>query len=89
MNAIAIGPLVFAPDRFAAILAIAAFLTVSGILAHKVDKRFSGWARGATIAFVVGARAGHVIRHLDSFLTEPLRVICIWQGGFLLRAPTP
>lgn len=86
MNAIAIGPLVFAPDRFAAILAIATFLIASEILARKVDKRFSGWAWGATVAFVVGARAGHVILHLDSFLTEPLRVIYIWQGGFLIWA---
>jgi thiol-disulfide isomerase/thioredoxin len=86
MNAIAIGPLVFAPDRFAAILAIAAFLIASEILARKVDKRFSGWAWGATVAFVVGARADHVIQHLDSFLAEPVRVIYIWQGGFLIWA---
>ena len=38
MNAVAIGPFVFAPDRFAAILAIAAFLLLSEILARKVDQ---------------------------------------------------
>lgn len=84
MNAVSIGPLVFAPDRFAAILAIAAFLVVSEILARKVDARFSRWAWGTTVAFIVGARAGHVIQHLDSFLAEPLRMIYIWQGGFLI-----
>lgn len=86
MNTIAIGPLVLAPDRFAAILALAAFLTASEILARKVDKRFSGWAWGATVAFIVGARAGHVIQHLESFLAAPLRVIYLWQGGFLIWA---
>ena len=84
MNAVVIGPLVFAPDRFAAILAIAAFLLVSEILARKVDSRFSGWSGGAIIAFIVGARAGHVIRHGESFLAEPLRALYIWQGGFLI-----
>ncbi|MDI6028465.1 TlpA disulfide reductase family protein [Corticibacterium sp. UT-5YL-CI-8] len=86
MNAITIGPLVFAPDRFAAILAIAMFLFASEILARKVDGRFSRWAWGATIAFIMGARAGHVVQHLDSFLTEPLRMIYLWQGGFVIWA---
>lgn len=74
MNAIAIGPMVFAPDRFAAILAIAAFLLTGEILARKLDRRFSPWAWGATIAFIVGARAGHVVQHAGSFSPSP-------QGG--------
>jgi len=86
MNAIALGPLVFAPDRFAAILGIAAFLILSEILARKVDRRFSSWAWGATIVFIVGARLGHVIQHIEGFLAEPLRVFYIWQGGFLIEA---
>lgn len=86
MNAIAIGPLVFAPDRFAAILAIAAFLLLSEILARKVDQRFSSWAWSATLAFIIGARAGHVIQHGESFLAEPLRALYIWQGGFMIGA---
>ncbi|MBV2143471.1 TlpA family protein disulfide reductase [Falsochrobactrum sp. TDYN1] len=86
MNAFAIGPLVFAPDRFAAILAIAAFLFLNEILARKVDRRFSSWAWGATIAFIIGARAGHVIQHGGNFLAEPLRALYIWQGGFMIEA---
>ncbi|MDN5925753.1 MAG: TlpA family protein disulfide reductase [Hyphomicrobiales bacterium] len=88
MKAIAIGPFVFAPDRFAAILAIAALLFLSEILARKVDRRFSSWAWGATVAFILGARAGHVIKHGESFLAEPLRVFYIWQGGFMIEAGT-
>lgn len=86
MNAVAIGPFVFAPDRFAAILAIAAFLLLSEILARKIDRRFSSWAWGATVAFIVGARAGHVIQHGANFLAEPLRAFYIWQGGFTIEA---
>lgn len=86
MNAVAIGPFVFAPDRFAAILAIAAFLFLSEILARKVDRRFSSWAWGVTVAFIVGARAGHVIKHGENFLAEPLRALYLWQGGFMIEA---
>ncbi|HWJ87710.1 MAG TPA: TlpA disulfide reductase family protein [Pelagibacterium sp.] len=86
MNAVAIGPLVFAPDRFAAILAIAAFLFLGEILSSKVDRRFSPWSWGAVVAFIVGARAGHVVMHAESFLAEPLRVFFLWQGGFLIPA---
>lgn len=86
MNAVAIGPLIFAPDRFAAILAIMAFLFFSEILARKVDRRFSSWARNTMIAFIIGARAGHVVQHADSFLAEPLRALYIWQGGFMIKA---
>jgi len=86
MNAVVIGPFVFAPDRFAAILAIAAFLFLSGILARKVDERFSSWAWGASVSFIVGARIGHVLQHAGSFLAEPLRAFYIWQGGFMIEA---
>ncbi len=86
MNAVAIGPLVFAPDRFSAILAIVTFFVVSEILARKVDQRFSSWAWGAVIMFIVGARIGHVVQHAGSFLAEPLRALYIWQGGFLIEA---
>lgn len=86
MNAIAIGPFVFAPDRFAAILAIAAFLLLSEILARRIDQRFSSWSWGATIAFIAGARVGHVAQHAGNFLAEPQRALYIWQGGFMIEA---
>lgn len=86
MNAVAIGPLVFAPDRFAAILAIAAFLIVSEVLARKIDRRFSPWAWGAVLAFIIGARTGHVLEHAGNFLAEPLRAFYLWQGGFMIGA---
>lgn len=86
MNAVAIGPFVFAPDRFAAILAIAAFLLLGEILSRKVDQRFSSWVWGATVAFIAGARAGHVVQHGENFLAEPLRALYLWQGGFMIEA---
>ncbi|ODT09028.1 MAG: redoxin [Kaistia sp. SCN 65-12] len=86
MNAIVLGPLMFAPGRFAAIFAVAAFLIASEVLARKVDRRFSSWGWKAVVAFIVGARLGHVLVHLDGFIAEPLRVFAVWQGGFLVWA---
>lgn len=86
MNAIAIGPLVFAPDRFAVILAIAAFLIASEVLARKIDRRFADWAWKSVLLFIAGARLGHVVRHADGFASEPLRALAFWQGGFRIEA---
>ncbi len=86
MNAIVLGPLIFAPGRFAAIFAIAAFLIASEVLARKVDGRFASWGWRTVVAFIVGARLGHVLAHAESFAAEPLRVFAVWQGGFLVWA---
>lgn len=86
MNAVTIGPLVFAPDRFAAILGIAAFMIVSELLARKVDGRFSDWAWKAVVFFIAGARLGHVVANAEGFVAEPLRALAFWQGGFSVVA---
>jgi thiol-disulfide isomerase/thioredoxin len=85
MNAVAVGPLVFAPDRFAAIVAITTFLAVSGLLSRKVNSRFSSWAWSVATLFVVGSRLGHIVEHAANFVSEPLRVFYIWQGGFMIE----
>ena len=84
MNAVTIGPLFFATDRFAAILAIAAFLAAGEILSRKVDRCFSSWNWQAVLWFILGARLGHVVQHAGSFSLEPLRAFALWQGGFLV-----
>lgn len=86
MNAVLIGPLVFAPDRFAAILAIAAFLIICEVLSRKVDGRFSSWGWLSVVLFITGARVGHVVMNADGFLEEPWRVLAVWQGGFVIEA---
>lgn len=82
MNAIVTGPLVLAPDRFAAILAIGVFLLASAILSRRLDKRLDRWAGLSAIVGIVAARAGHVLMHWSSFREEPGRIPAIWQGGF-------
>lgn len=84
MNAVAIGPLMFAGDRLAAIFGIGAFMIVSAILSARVDARIGRWSNQVLIAGLIAARAGHVVEHLDNFLAEPWRILAVWQGGFSL-----
>lgn len=84
MNAVAIGPLMLAGDRLAAIIGIAAFMIVSAILSGQIDSGIRRWSNQALIAGLIAARAGHVIEHLDNFLAEPWRILAVWQGGFSL-----
>jgi len=84
MNAISLGPLVLAADRFAVILGIFVFLVITAILARKLDERFSNWSWVTLLSGVIAARAGHMILYLDSFLDEPWRILAFWQGGFAI-----
>lgn len=82
MNAVSIGPLVFASDRFAAVLGVFAFLLVTSILARRVEPAIGRWSIWALISGLVAARLGHVALHWESFVGEPWRMLAVWQGGF-------
>ncbi|CAN7758224.1 TlpA disulfide reductase family protein [Ensifer adhaerens] len=82
MNAVAIGPFAFSADRFSVIAGLIVFMVVGSLLAARVDNRLGTWTTAAALFGVVGARAGHVLIHAESFLREPLRALAIWQGGF-------
>ncbi|NUS68925.1 MAG: TlpA family protein disulfide reductase [Ensifer adhaerens] len=82
MNAVAIGPFAFSADRFSVIAGLIVFMFVGSLLAARIHNRLGTFTTAATLFGVVGARAGHVLIHAESFLQEPLRVLAIWQGGF-------
>lgn len=82
MNAVAIGPLVFASDRFAVISGIFVFLIVTSILARRVDPAVGRWSTWALFGGLVAARIGHVALNWESFAGEPWRIVAFWQGGF-------
>lgn len=86
MNAVSIGPLVMAADRFAVVLGIFTFLIVSGVMARRVDSRFDGWSWRVLLAGIGAARLGHVALHLDTFAADPVRILYLWQGGFFWPA---
>lgn len=82
MNAVSLGPLVLADDRFAVVLGLFVFMIVTGIISRRVDPRFNAWSWWAFLGGLAAARLGHVLLHLQSFQAEPLRVFALWQGGF-------
>lgn len=82
MNAVAVGPLVFDAERFAAIAGLVTFLGLTSFLAWRVDDKLARWSTWTAFSGVAGARAVHVLQHLDGFLSEPWRIFALWQGGF-------
>lgn len=82
MNAVSLGPLVMAADRFAVVLGIFAFILVTGILTRRIDGRFHAWSWWVLLGGVGAARLGHVLLHWRSFAAEPPRIFALWQGGF-------
>lgn len=82
MNAVSFGPFAFDAERFAAIVGMIAFLVVTTVLSHRIDDRLGRWATWTTLAGLIAARLGHVLQHTESFASEPLRILAVWQGGF-------
>ncbi|NDW06577.1 TlpA disulfide reductase family protein [Jiella pacifica] len=86
MTTLTLGPLVFAGERLAAVIAIVVFLVISATLSARLDARIGGWSMGALVVGVVAARIGHVLLNLPGFAADPWRIAMIWQGGFSLPA---
>lgn len=82
MGAVTIGPVVLAGDRLAVIVGLTVFMIVTAILSARVDLRIGKWSAQATILGLVAARLGHVAENSASFMTDPLRIFAVWQGGF-------
>lgn len=82
MNAVSIGPFAFDVERLAAILGIGVFLALASLLSSRADSRLGPWSTMTLVLGLIGARAGHVLPHLESFLAEPWRILAFWQGGF-------
>lgn len=82
MNAIALGPVLISLPRLyalaCALLLLAGARYVSG-LSPTARKR---WFSGVVIAWVVAARLGHVALNADSYATEPLAALKLWQPGY-------
>jgi len=81
-SVMAIGPFFFAPMVLAVIAGVIALLTGCAILTRRVSPQFDQWPWLAMLLVLASARLGFVIRHWDSFLTEPWRIFYFWQGGF-------
>jgi thiol-disulfide isomerase/thioredoxin len=81
-SAMAIGPFFFAPMVLAVMAGVIALLAGCAVLTRRVSPQFDRWPWLAMLMILASARLGFVIRHWDSFLTEPWRIFYFWQGGF-------
>lgn len=78
---IRIGPFMVAADRALAVAAVWAFLSITTVVAARMDSRAGrvGWA--AVLIGVVAARVGYVLENLSAFRVEPRAALAVWQGG--------
>lgn len=77
----AVGPFFFAPMVAALIASVIVLLVLCAVLTRRVSPQFDRWPWLLMLLALVCARVGFVIRHWDSFLTEPWRIFYVWQGG--------
>lgn len=83
MNSVSLGPFALSADRFAALLALSAFLIAAEVLGRRRRRpELIAWAWNAALVALIGARLGYVLTHLQIFGRDPLAVLQFWQGGF-------
>ncbi|RDB42277.1 TlpA family protein disulfide reductase [Halomonas sp. DQ26W] len=82
MDAFALGPVLISLPRLYAIgCALLLLLAAWLLLGLSTDKRVR-WFNGLVLAWLVGARLGHVAVNLDAYAAAPLDVLKLWQAGF-------
>jgi thiol-disulfide isomerase/thioredoxin len=82
MDAIALGPLLISVPRLYAFAAALVLLLASLWLLGLPRKEYASWFNGLVLAWLVGARLGHVALNLGIYAEAPLDILKIWQPGF-------
>ncbi len=90
MDAVRLGPFVFALERFAALAGVALFLLAVWWLGRRLNvlarRRLEAWSWRVLLVGFVAGRGMHVLAHWESFAGEPWRALAFWQGGFSAQA---
>lgn len=82
MNAIALGPLLISLPRLYAVGCALLLLISARYLLGLPRPAHQRWFTGLIVVWLVGARAGHIILHLDSYSADPLEALKLWQPGY-------
>ncbi|MFO8045798.1 MAG: TlpA disulfide reductase family protein [Halomonas sp.] len=82
MDAIALGPVLISVPRLYALGAALLLLALSAWLLGLPRGEHARWFNGLILAWLVGARTGHVLLHLDAYAAAPLDILKLWQPGF-------
>ena len=82
MDALALGPLLISLPRLYALAAALVLLLLSLVLLGLQRRHHARWFNGLLLTWLVGARLGHVLLHLDSYAAAPLDILKLWQPGY-------
>jgi hypothetical protein len=82
MDAFALGPVLISVPRLYAIACALLLLLAAWLLLGLPSGARARWFNGLLLAWVVGARLGHVAMHLDAYGAAPLDVLKLWLPGY-------
>ena len=81
-EAVAIGPVVIATSRLIGALALMALILVAELQARRGNQGFASWGWGVAVITLLAARLGFVIENYSAYLSDPITILYLWQGGF-------
>ncbi|MDN3521534.1 TlpA disulfide reductase family protein [Halomonas ramblicola] len=82
MDAIALGPVLISLPRLYALAAALLLLAASTWLLRLPRREHARWFNGLLLAWLLGARLGHVALNLDAYAAAPLDILKLWQPGY-------
>lgn len=82
MDAFALGPILIPLPRLYALFIGVCLLGVSAVLLGLPRQRHIRWFSGLMVAWLIGARLGHVALNLESYAAGPLDALRFWLPGF-------
>ena len=82
MDAIAIGPVLVSLPRLYALVVTLLLLAASAFLLGLPRRRHGRWFNGLMLAWLVGARLGHVLPHWAAYQDNWLDIIKLWLPGY-------
>lgn len=82
MDAFALGPVLISVPRLYAIGCALLLLAAAWLLLGLSPSARARWFNGLMLAWLVGARLGHVALHLDAYAVAPLDILKLWQPGY-------
>ncbi|WP_111413366.1 TlpA family protein disulfide reductase [Billgrantia lactosivorans] len=82
MDAFALGPVLISVPRLYAIGCALLLLAAAWLLLGLPPGARARWFNGLLLAWLVGARLGHVAMNLDAYAAAPLDVLKLWQPGY-------
>ncbi|MFG6178570.1 redoxin family protein [Halomonas sp. THAF12] len=82
MDAIALGPVLVPLPRLYALACALLLLAAGAWLLGLPGGRRARWFNGLVIAWIVGARLGHVALNLAAYQADPLAALKLWLPGY-------